>query len=105
VAARSRRTATPTLPQRPGGAPEPSVAQGAEPRGPLLPSPAADNARHSIPAATAYRMLAIVLKDLESAERVLGQTEDTVPDPERRLHLGALRSAIAELKTVVAAEG
>jgi hypothetical protein len=45
------------------------------------------------------------LKDLESAERVLGQTEDTVPDPERRLHLGALRSAIAELKTVVAAEG
>jgi hypothetical protein len=66
--------------------------------------PAVDPARHSIPEAAAYRTLAIILKDLESAERVLAHLDETAPDPERGLHLGAVLSAIAELRTIVPAD-
>ena len=60
-----------------------------------------DPARQSVPEAGAYRMMAIVLQDLESAERVLENIQAVAPDPERALHLGALRSAIAELRTML----
>ena len=60
-----------------------------------------DPQRQSIPEASAYRMVQIVLRDLEAAARILERIDTLTPDPERALHLVAIRSAIAELRTVV----
>ena len=60
-----------------------------------------DPARQSVAEPGAYRMLQMVLADLQMAKRVLGNILAGAPDPERALHLGAIRSAIAELRTVV----
>ena len=60
-----------------------------------------DPQRQSISEAGAYRIVAMVLRDLEAAARILGNREAVTPDPERALHLEAIRSAIAELRTVV----
>ena len=60
-----------------------------------------DPQRQSISEAGAYRIVAMVLRDLEAAARILGYREAVTPDPERALHLEAIRSAIAELRTVV----
>ena len=57
--------------------------------------------RQSISEAGAYRIVGMVLRDLEAAARILGNREAVAPDPERALHLKAIRSAIAELRTVV----
>lgn len=62
-----------------------------------------DPQRQSVPEAGAYRILQVVLADLRKAERALTIIEEAAPDPERALHLGAIRSAIAELRTVVPA--
>jgi hypothetical protein len=43
----------------------------------------------------------MVLRDLGAAVRILGNREAVAPDTERALHLEAIRSAIAELRTVV----
>jgi hypothetical protein len=45
--------------------------------------------------------VAMVLRDLGAAVRILGNREAVAPDTERALHLEAIRSAIAELRTVV----
>jgi hypothetical protein len=67
----------------------------------MLPSRTMDPKRQSISEAGAYRIVAIVLRDLEAAARILGNREAVAPDPERAHHLEAIRSAIAELRTVV----
>ena len=59
-----------------------------------------DPERQLISEAGAYRIVEIVLRDLEAAARILGNREAVMPDPERALHLEAIRSAIAELRTV-----
>jgi hypothetical protein len=45
-----------------------------------------------------------VLNELRQAERALQNIQDVAPDRERALHLGAVRSAIAELRTVLPAD-
>jgi hypothetical protein len=60
-----------------------------------------DPKRQSISEVGAYRIVAMVLRDLEAAARILGSREAVAPDPERAHHLEAIRSAIAELRTVV----
>jgi hypothetical protein len=60
-----------------------------------------DPTRQSVPEAGAYRILRVVLSDLHKAERALAIIQEAAPDLERALHLGAIRSAIAELRTVV----
>jgi len=60
-----------------------------------------DPERQSIPEAGAYRMVQIVLRDLEAVARILERIDTLTPDPERALHLEAIRSAIGELRTVV----
>jgi CheY-like chemotaxis protein len=61
---------------------------------------AMDPERQSISEAGAYRIVEMVLRDLEAAARILGNREAVTPDPERALHLEAIRSAIADLRTV-----
>jgi hypothetical protein len=60
-----------------------------------------DPRRHSIPEAAAYRILRVVLEDLRRAERTLTAVEQTAPDPERALHLVAIRGALFQLETFV----
>jgi hypothetical protein len=60
-----------------------------------------DPQRQSIAEAGAYRIVGMVLRDLEAAVRILENREAVAPDPERAHHLEAIRSAIAELRTVV----
>jgi hypothetical protein len=60
-----------------------------------------DPQRQSISEAGAYRIVAMVLRDLEAAARILGNRDAMAPDPERSHHLETIRSAIAELRTVV----
>ena len=67
----------------------------------MLPFRTMDPQHQSIPEAGAYRMVQMVLRDLEAAARVLARIEAVASDPERALHLEAIRSAIAELRTVV----
>jgi hypothetical protein len=45
----------------------------------------------------------MALRDLEAAARILGNLKARAHDPERAFHLEAIRSAIAELRTVGAA--
>lgn len=52
----------------------------------------------------AYRTIVGALRELLQAERNLTIIEQAGPDAERARHLGALRKAIAELKTLVPPE-
>jgi predicted ATP-grasp superfamily ATP-dependent carboligase len=47
-------------------------------------------------------MVQIVLRDLDAAARIQERSDTLTPDPECALRLVAIRSAIAELRTVAA---
>jgi hypothetical protein len=49
----------------------------------------------------AYGLLQEILFDLRQAERALSLIEEAAPDQERALHLGAIRTAIAQMATFV----
>jgi hypothetical protein len=49
----------------------------------------------------AYGLLQEILFDLRQAERALSRIEEAAPDQERALHLGAIRTAIARMATLV----
>jgi hypothetical protein len=55
-----------------------------------------DPKRHSIPEANAYRTLHVVMAHLRRAERTLAEIEQRGPDPQRALHLVAIRAALAQ---------
>jgi hypothetical protein len=55
--------------------------------------PAVDPTRQSDPEAAVYRMLRDVLVDLTMAERALAILEAAASDPERAMHLVAVRAA------------
>src|SRR5262245_18927280 len=59
-----------------------------------------DSRRQSIPELGAYRMVVTSLRDLLKAEWTLAIVHDARPDVERAIRLNALRSAIAQLKTI-----
>jgi hypothetical protein len=57
-----------------------------------------------VPGLRAYRIVVAALRELVQAEKGLTIVQEAGPDPERALHLGALRTAIAELKALVPPE-
>lgn len=63
-----------------------------------------DSRRQSIPELGAYRMVVTALRDLLKAEKTLAIVQEAGPDAERAVHLNALRSAIAQLKTMIPAD-
>jgi len=66
--------------------------------------PAVDTRRQSIPELGAYRMVVTALRDLLKAEKTLAIVQEAGPDAERAIHLNALGSAIAQLKTMIPAD-
>jgi hypothetical protein len=60
-----------------------------------------DPKRQSTPEAGAYDLLRDGLDSLRKAERALAIVEAAAPDPDRAVHLGQIRAAIAHLVTFV----
>ena len=60
-----------------------------------------DPQRQSVPEAGAYQMVQVAVADLRRAERALAIVQEAAPDPDRALHLGAIRAALAHLHTFI----
>jgi hypothetical protein len=61
--------------------------------------------RQSVAEAGTYRVLKVVLTDLQKAERVVAAiVEDAPPDPERLAYLAAIRATIAKLHLIFASQ-
>jgi hypothetical protein len=65
---------------------------------------AVDPPRQSEAEARAFRLLGLVLIDLRKAERALVRIYDDAPDPERAVHLAAVRETIARLHLIFASQ-
>jgi hypothetical protein len=60
-----------------------------------------DAKRQSVTEAGAYRALRVALAELHHAEQTLSDIERVNPDPERAVHLVAIRAALAQLETFI----
>jgi hypothetical protein len=67
----------------------------------VLPFPAMEPSRQSVPEAGAYRMLHEATATIRQAERALKIVEEAAPDVERARHLAAIRAALQQLETFI----
>jgi hypothetical protein len=67
----------------------------------VLPFPAMDPKRQSVAEAGAHLLVRDALAERGTAARTLSIVEQAAPDPEGARHLAAIRTAIAQLESVV----